>query len=360
LLGKALCYFFVGRGWRASHKDVNMSRVTLQDIADHTGLSKFAISRSLSGKDGVSKSTRKRVEDAATALGYRRPKPPVAQREITLIFHDRVDSVSYELRTMLQDGMQREAHRLGHPVRLQWTHDANRVEAMAKDSAGLILVGPHEQRTLDIVKASGVPVVRLGWVAPLEQADHVGGTDHEAGIAVGEYLVRLGHRQIAFLQGQAGFRGRAERYYGLRECLEQYPEARLHDLLFEEDGGFIPALRSLQNAGNAPTALFCAHDGLALTAVSELLARGYKIPDDMSVVGFGDFSAATQISPHLTTIRVQGQEMGAAALRLLLERIGSHNETGAARRVLIASTFVERRSSGPAPARAKLLDEVKG
>ncbi|MDY6963157.1 LacI family DNA-binding transcriptional regulator [Pseudorhizobium marinum] len=335
-----------------------MSRVTLQDIAKDTGLSKFAVSCSLSGKPGVSDATRKRVEDAATRLGYQRQKPSGEQREITLIFHDLVDSVSYELRTMLQDGMQQEAHRLGQPVRLQWTHDANRVEALAKDSAGIILVGPHEQRTLDIVRSSGVPAVRLGWVAPLEQADHVGGTDHEAGIAVGEYLIGLGHRDIAFLQGEEGYRGRMERYYGLRESLERYPDARLHDLRFKEDGGFIPALRSLHDTGIAPTALFCAHDGLALTAVSELLARGYKIPEDMSVVGFGDFSAATQISPQLTTIKVQGLEMGATALRLLLERIEMASHPVPARRVLIASTFIERRSSGPAPKRGKSLVET--
>lgn len=334
-----------------------MSRVTLQDIADETGLSKFAVSRSLSGKDGVSETTRKKVEAAATALGYRRERPSEGRREITVILHDQVDSVSYELRTMLQDGMQQEAQRLGQPVRLQWTHDADRVEEMAKESAGLILVGPHEQKTLNFVKASGAPVVRLGWVAPLEQADHVGGTDHEAGIAVGEYLIGLGHRQIAFLQGAAGYRGRRERYFGLRECMEQYPDAQLHDMRFEESAGFIPALQSLHNLGIAPTALFCAHDGLALTAVSELLAQGYRIPEDMSVVGFGDFSAATQISPQLTTIKVHGLEMGAAALRLLLERIGAQSQTALARRVLIASSFIERRSSGPAPKKAKFLGE---
>ncbi|WP_210106732.1 LacI family DNA-binding transcriptional regulator [Neorhizobium galegae] len=336
-----------------------MGRITLQDIANHTGLSKFAVSCSLSGKPGVSEATRKRVEDAAAKLGYLRQKPAEEPREITLIFHDRVDAVSYELRTMLQDGMQREAHRLGQPVRLQWTHDANRVESMVKDSAGIILVGPHEQRTLDILALSGVPVVRLGWVTPLEQADHVGGTDHEAGIAVGDYLIGLGHRDIAFVQGEEGYRGRMERYRGLRESLEQYPDARLHDLRFEEDGGFIPALQSLHDAGIGPTALFCAHDGLALTAVSELLARGYRIPEDMSVVGFGDFSAATQISPQLTTIKVQGVEMGATAMRLLLERIETKGQSVLARRILIASTFVERRSSGPAPKQPKRLGETK-
>ncbi len=55
--------------------------------------------------------------------------------------------------------------------------------------------------------------------------------------------------------------------------------------------------------------------------VSELLGQGYRIPDDVSVVGFGDFSPATQISPSLTTVKMEGQEGGAVGLRLLPERI---------------------------------------
>jgi LacI family transcriptional regulator len=99
-----------------------------------------------------------------------------------------------------------------------------------------------------------------------------------------------------------------KRYHGMRESLKHYADARLHNLHIKEDRG--PALRSLQATGIAPTALFCADDGLALTAVSELLARGYSIPEYMSVVGIGDFSAATQISPQLTTIKVQGWKWG--------------------------------------------------
>ncbi|MGO7515622.1 substrate-binding domain-containing protein, partial [Rhizobium ruizarguesonis] len=64
-----------------------------------------------------------------------------------------------------------------------------------------------------------------------------------------------------------------------------------------------------------------AHDGLALTVLSELLGQGYRIPDDVSVVVFGDFSPATQISPARTTVRMEGQEGGAVGLLLLLERI---------------------------------------
>ena len=68
---------------------------------------------------------------------------------------------------------------------------------------------------------SGVPIVRQGWLEPLEQVDQIGGTDHEAGSAVASYLLGLGHREIAYVHGDPRYRGRMERLYGLREVLEQ-------------------------------------------------------------------------------------------------------------------------------------------
>jgi LacI family transcriptional regulator len=207
-----------------------------------------------------------------------------------------------------------------------------------------------------------VPIVRFGWVDPLEQADQVSGTDHEAGQAVLQYLIDLGHRSIAYVYGIPGYRGRRERFYGAREIAERYPDVALHVMQFEEQAGFGTAFQALKEKGVYPTAFFCAHDGLALTVVSELLGLGYRIPDDISVVGFGDFSPATQISPPLTTVRMEGQECGAVGLRLLLERIENPRQPGApARRINIASRIVERRSAGPCKVPAPvLLTAVKG
>lgn len=323
------------------------ARVTLQAIADATGLSKFAVSRSLSGKDGVSPDTRERVARMAAELGYSKPQAQPDRRDIALVFHD-LDYVNSELRMQEQNGVQQEARRLAYPVRLQWTHSPSQVGELARSSAGLLLVGPHDQSTIDEVTAAGVPVVRMGWVAPLEQVDQVTGTDHEAGSAVGQYLIGLGHRVIAFVHGTPGYRGRMERYYGLREVTEQHADASVHQMSFKENSGFAEALKALYERDIRPTAFFCAHDGLGVTVVSELLAMGLKIPEDASVIGFGDFSAAMQISPQLTTVRVHGAEMGAVALRLLIDRINERGTTpGLPRRVLIASKIIERRSSGP-------------
>lgn len=320
-------------------------RVTLQQIARQVGLSTFAVSRSLSGKDGVSEETRRLVGQVAARLGYLRPAP-VRSGDIGLVLHD-LDNVNGELRMQIQRGVQHEASRLNKPIRSQWTHSLEHIVELARGCAGLLLVGPHDRAATAAVQAIGIPVVRLGWVDPLEQVDQVVHTDREGGEAVAQYLIDLGHRCIAFVHGAGGFRGRRERYHGMREIAERHPDVVLHQMFFEEQGGFVDAFRRLRQAGDDPTAFFCANDGLALTVMSELLGLGHRIPEDVSVVGFGDFSAAIQISPQLTTVRVDGGEMGAAALRLLLERIAGRRADAPSQRVLIASRIIERRSAGP-------------
>ena len=97
----------------------------------------------------------------------------------------------------------------------------------------------------------------------------------------------------------------------------------------------------------SPTAFFCAHDGLALTVVSELLRLGFQNPEDVRVVGFGDFSSATQISPQLTTVTLPGQEMGASCVRLLDDKLTGRVANELRLRITVAGRLVLRDSSGP-------------
>src|SRR6185312_13202185 len=97
-----------------------MGRVTLADIATELGLSKFAVSRALAGKGGVSAATRLLVEEAAGRLGYARALPKVSA-EVQLIFHDH-DPVNSELAMQIQAGVQQEASAAGVPLRMGWTH----------------------------------------------------------------------------------------------------------------------------------------------------------------------------------------------------------------------------------------------
>jgi LacI family transcriptional regulator len=326
-----------------------MARVTLSTIAQKTGLSKFAVSRSLSGKDGVSDETRRRVQRVAAELGYIRPAGEVESPTLGIVFHD-TDLINSELHLLIQSGFQSEAQRRGYQVRMRWTHLGDEIEAFARTVSGVAMVGPHTRASMERVHALGVPVARQGWMDPLDPFDIVSGTDHEAGSAVAQYLLDLGHRTIAYVHGSPGYRGRIERFYGVREVLERHSDVEFREMKFETEMRFTEQLLKVQAEGFRPTAFFCAHDGMALTAVSELLRLGYRIPEDATVVGFGDYSAATQITPQLTTVKVHGLEIGAGLVRVIDDRVRKRIPPDVPLRHMLACHIVVRASSGPAPA----------
>jgi len=324
-----------------------MGRVTMQTIADHVGLSKYAVSRSLSGKGGVSETTRKRVEQAAIELGYLAPSHLNHARTIQLVLHDH-DPVNSEVQLRIHRGIQREAERAGHPVQIRWTHDPGQILELGRHGAGMILVGPHPPVDQNGRGAPKFPLVKVGLISPLEPVDQVNPTSDEATAAIGLKLYAFGHRRIVYLQGVGGYRGRVHRFRAMRDALEDLPEVDLRELYFAENGGFLDAFKELRGSGFSPTAIVAANDWMAMSVISDLLRIGIRVPDDISVIGYGDYPAATQITPQITTIRVPGEEMGAAALRLLIERIQRHDAADAHpapyRRVLIYAPIIERQS----------------
>ncbi|RYE88391.1 MAG: LacI family transcriptional regulator [Hyphomicrobiales bacterium] len=330
-----------------------MAKVTLSTIASHMGLSKFAVSRALSGKDGVSEETRRRVAAVAAELGYARPVDAVEAPQLGIVFHD-TDLINSELHLLIQSGFQAEAQRRGYQVRMRWTHLTDEIEAFARSVSAVALVGPHPVASMQRVRDLGVPVARSGWIGPLDPFDIVSGTDHEAGSAVAQFLLDLGHRTIAYVHGTPGYRGRLERFYGVREVLERYPEVEFREMKFETEMRFTEHLLKVHAEGFHPTAFFCAHDGLALTAISELLRLGCRIPEDATVVGFGDYSAAIQITPQLTTVKVHGLEIGAGLVRVLDDRVCKRIPPDVPLRHMLASRIVIRDSSGPAPKTPRL------
>jgi LacI family transcriptional regulator len=317
--------------------------VTLQQIAEHVGVSKYAVSRSLSGKDGVSERTRRTVELAARELGYIAPVAPRHVHRIQLVLHDH-DPVNSEVQLRIQRGIQREAQRTGYPIEMQWAHEPGQIDDIARRGDPLVLVGPHAP----LPRVRNTVMVKVASIDPLEPIDQITSASSEATAALGLRLVELGHREIVYLEGNGGLRGRADRYLALAHALDR-PDVRLHRLLFREDGGFLDAYTALTASGARPSVLVAGNDWMAVGVISDLLRIGLRVPRDISVVGYGDYAAATQITPQLTTIRVPGEEMGIAAFQLLIERLERPRpDTASYRRLLICPQIIERQSLAPA------------
>jgi LacI family transcriptional regulator len=327
-------------------------RLTIQDVADKVGLSKFSVSRALSGKPGVGEATRSRVLQAAHAMGYRVNQELAAKANQILFVRQEIDPVSSELWLNVMYGAEREAERHGFsivPRQARTLPDPTRFD---KSVAGLILAMPRPAEFSEALALARLPVVCASYAKPMERIDHVVGADWEAGMGVARLLLDFGHRDMAFVHGSAAPLGRAERYRGFRDGVLMQAGTSVDDIIFDESAGFRDAFLSYLNRGGAPTALFCAHDGIAVNVVSELMHLGVRVPQDISIVGFNDFISASQVSPRLTTVRTPQVEIGAAMVRCIADRLS--NSEAAARpplRLALVAEIVQRESTGPVAAK---------
>lgn len=327
------------------------NRVTIQDLADQLGLSKFSVSRALSGKAGVGESTRNRVLRAAHAMGYRVQQDIGYTAGQILFIRQEIDPVSSELWLNIMHGAEREGQKLGFVIVPRQARYLSEVPQLESSVVGMILAVPKPTDWTPVATKTGLPVVCASYAGPMEQVDQVVGADWESGYGVAQMLLRLGHRQMAFVHGSATPMGRAERFRGFRDGALSADDACVDDIVFDESIGFRSALLGYLQTGKSPTALFCAHDGIAITVVSELLRLGVRVPEDISVVGFNDFASALHVSPQLTTVRTPQVEMGAAMVRCIADRLGSAEARARPPvRLALVSEIIQRESTARAGA----------
>lgn len=324
-------------------------KVTIQDLADELGLSKFSVSRALSGKSGVGPNTRNRVLRAAQAMGYQVPQGMTPAAGQLLFLRQEIDPVSSELWLNILHGAEREGGRLGLDIVPRQVDALTRTPMLDPAVVGLILAVPRPADWTAKLATLGLPIAAASYVPPAERIDQVVGADWESGFAVAEMLAGLGHRAMAFVHGSTTPIGRAERLRGFRDGARQAaPDSTVDDIVFDEAQGFRGALLDHLRQGRAPSALFCAHDGIAVSVLSELMRLGVQVPEDVSVVGFNDFAAATQFSPRLTTVRTPQVEMGAALVRCIADRVLGGRGTQPPVRLAFVAEIVRRETTGPA------------
>jgi LacI family transcriptional regulator len=324
-----------------------LRKVTQQDIAEALGVSKFAVSRALADKPGVGAETRADVLAKAEALGYRRGAARARDEKAEVLFvFGSPGTVQGGFWIRILQGAQEEAQRRGVRTGLHFVSGADDLSGISKRVAGMVLSGPLDEEVFEVAARLHIPLVRTSVGPLLDRIDRVMLADYESGMAAAEHLVGLGHRRAIYAEGTPNLRGRAERLRGFRQG---FPTP-VDSLTFDERVGIGPALDRLLAAGEMPTAIFCASDGVGVNAVSELVRRGLAVPGDVSVVGYLDDPAATQIAPALTTVRVPVRNMGITIMRCLLDRMNAADPDDLPpRRIQLIPEFVVRQSTGPAP-----------
>lgn len=327
--------------------------VTIKEVAAGAGVSVATVSRVFNGSDKVREATRRRVLDAAQALGY---VPNEAARSLIT---NRTHTIGVLLPDMHGEFFAQITRGLDHTARDHNYHllvssshsdlDEARtiIRALHGRVDGLIVMWPrlNAERLADLAP-KGLPMVLLSAAAdlpfPVLNVDNFGGAYQMV-----EHLTRCGHERIAILTGPAVNYDAQERLRGYRQALSAAGLA--HDASREIASDFLQATgyeataRFLEITPR-PSALFASNDSMALGILRGLQEAGLAVPDDVAVVGFDDIPSAQYVRPALTTVRAPMNALGTQAMQSVLDAIdGSDTEP---RVTTLATEVVVRASCG--------------
>lgn len=328
-------------------------RVTLATVAASAGVSVATVSKVLNGRSDVAPATRSRVESLLKRHDYvqpaTRPVDVPGAATVELQFDAEINAYSTEIiQGMVTTGLE-----LGVGIVVSINKHIDRASVWAHDLAGagrraVIAVTSR----LSAAQIAALTRARLPLVVidPLNQPQinvtSVGSTNFTGGMSATQHLLSLGHRRIAYLGGPSGAACNQARLHGYRAAMEvegaHIPRGYVRFGHFQYRDGFVEG-GAVLDLPTPPTAIFAGCDESALGVMEAARARGLRIPEDLSIVGFDDTQIASMASPPLTTVRQPLREMGAVALRTALrqangEKIDSHHVELATELVVRGST----------------------
>jgi LacI family transcriptional regulator len=297
----------------------------------------MAVSKALRDAPDISAATKARVQAEAKKCHYipNRAAQNLRLRRTGLVGVI-VPQISHTFYSQVVWGVERQAEPLG--LQMVLAHSLNAPdqemrearEMVARQVEVLLLVPAvrwqNRLATLEMLRNSRIPTVLLeNYPAGAENFAHVSwvvSDDRHGGVLATKHLLEHGHRDILFLAGPNGSSSSAGRFNGYQRALAEagieYSDARVFLAERDIDGGRAAMAKALSE--KVPfTAVVAHNDSIAIGAIDILQQQGFRVPEDVSVIGFGDGLLAENFRVPLTTIRVPCAEIGETGLRLARE-----------------------------------------
>lgn len=329
---------------------------TMMDVALSAGVSTATVSRALMSPEKVSLTTRKRVEDAILETGY---SPATLMRTlrrnesktIVTIVPNICDPYFSEILRGIED----TAVENGYIVLVGDSNQQKKREQSfvnliyTKQVEGMVLLGSdlpfnasrQEQKNLP-------PLVMACEYDPELELPTVHIDNLTAAFEAVNYLTKLGHKRIAELSGPEDSSLCQFRHQGYQQALRRagisMNNSYVHYGNFTFDAG-AKAISQLLSLSSPPTAIFCHNDIMAIGATQKAKQMGFRIPQDISIMGFDDIEFSQYCDPPLTTISQPRYEIGRQSMLMLLDLLKGHDVRSGSR--LLESSLVIRESTAP-------------
>jgi LacI family transcriptional regulator len=330
----------------------------IREVAQRAQVSRATVTNVLNHPNRVARDTRRRVETAMSELNFVRNESARhlragQSRTVALVVFDVANPFFAAVATGAEEVLSADGSLM---ILCDTAADQEREDRylamMSEQRVKGVLLTPLNQENprLDSIVAQGIPVVMVAFssVDPRHRCS-VATDDRAGGFAAVSHLLDAGHTRIAYLGGFFGAGAISERYLGAEQAVAGHPggagltmiEVPAPTIAAGEVGARqIGALPSSQR----PSAVFCYNDLLALGLLNGLLKAGFRVPEDIAVIGYDDIDYCATASVPLSSIRQPAHDIGRAAASLLLEE-SREDERHRHRQVVFAPELVARAST---------------
>ncbi len=317
--------------------------VKLEDIANELGVSIVSVSNALKGKKGVSENLRLRVEKKAEEMGYSLPKKNDFTEQkvyrIGIIIAERYVKEYPSFYMEIYKYAAQEATKKGSLTMLEIiSTERERLENftppfLETEVQGIMIIGELEEKYFSVLRQSYQnPVVCVDFYSTDNDLDYVVTDSYHGMQTVTQKLIDSGHTDIGFVGTPQVTHSIMDRYMGYCKALcANGIQEREDRLILDRSADRYQYQIDFNLPNNLPTAFACNCDKSAYVLIEKLAKRGYRVPEDISVVGFDYFYTTMQGNVRLTTYESDIKAMAHLSVKLLMKRMEGKTEPSGVR-----------------------------
>lgn len=305
-------------------------KITMRDIANELQVSTVTVSKALSDREGVSEEVRNRIKQKAEEMGYRYHSLAKGMKEgvsynVGVVVAERFfsDNAFY---SNLYQRLVIELGKANYSCILEiLSYEDEKLDVLPKMVSGnkidgLIVLGQLKKHYINVLKQEDIPYIFLDFYDEHFAIDSVVSDSVYGTYILTNYLLENGHQRIGFVGDVTATSSILDRYLGYYKALLQQGIPLKEEWVIkdrDENGKFI----RLELPDEMPEAFVCNCDEIAYRLIEQLKESGYRVPEDVSVVGFDDYIYASLCSPQLTTFRISQEMMAETAVDALARKM---------------------------------------
>lgn len=304
--------------------------ITMKDIAEKLNVSIVTVSKALSNKEGVSEELKEKIKALANQMGYRYNTMAKSMKEglsynIGIVVPDKFIGNQQSFYFKFQKHITQALENYGYYGLLQILSKEDEEGLVLprfyseKRVDGMIILGQISKDYIETLQNTDIPIVFLDFYDEHSNIDSVITDNFYAAYELTNYVIKCGHKNIAFVGNIYATSSIQDRFFGYYKSLIEHRLNPKPDFISDRDAQGTSTDFDLPDP--LPDAFVCNCDSVAYNLILKLQKLGYRVPEDVSVVGFDNDIYATLSKPQITTVEVDMQEMSRIAIKILIKKI---------------------------------------